>query len=174
VREASSKVTSIDTSSVAPELDEPFVDAEGATHNIADALQRGPVLLGIYKSSCQASKTMFPILERIHQRYSDRGLTVYGVSQDSPNVTRSFARRAGITFPMLIEGDDFSISNRFNIFATPTVYLIRPDGTIASSIMGFFRDQVNEFAGTVAAELGAPPEPIIAEDESDIPLFVPG
>ncbi len=164
----------IDAGSPAPGLNEPFTDADGQSHNIADALQRGPVVLGIYRSSCQASKTMFPMLQRLHQRDGERGLSVYGVSQDSPNVTRSFARRYGITFPILIEGDDFPLSNRFDIFATPTVYLLRGDGTVASSIMGFFRDQVNEFATTVASELGVTSEPIIAEDESDIPLFVPG
>jgi peroxiredoxin len=167
-------VAPIDTGNHAPDLNLPIADADGAIHNIADALQHGPVLLGIYKSSCQASKTMFPILERFHERYHDRGLTVYGISQDSPNVTRSFARRYGITFPLLVEGNDYPISRRFDIFATPTLYLIRPDGTVASSIMGFFRQQVNEFAATVAAEVGALPEPIIAEDESEIPLFVPG
>jgi len=164
----------IDTGNIAPKVDEPFLDANGTPHSIEHALKRGPLVLGIYKSSCQASKTMFPILERLHQRYADRGLIVYGVSQDSPNVTQSFARRYGITFPILVEGEGYPISRGFDIFATPTVYLIRPDGVILSSIMGFLRDQVNEFSNLVAAELGAPPEPVIAENESEIPLFVPG
>jgi peroxiredoxin len=164
----------IDTGNTAPKFDESFLDANGTPYSIEEALKHGPLVLGIYKSSCQASKTMFPILERLHQRYGDRGLTVYGVSQDSLNVTRSFARRYGITFPLLIEGEGYPISRAFDIFATPTVYLIRPNGVVLSSIMGFFRDQVNEFANLVAAEIGAPPEPVIAEDESEIPLFVPG
>jgi peroxiredoxin len=167
-------VAPIDTGNHAPALADPIPDAEGATHTIADALKRGPVLLGIYKSSCQASKTIFPILERFHQRYGDCGLTVYGISQDSPNVTRSFARRYGITFPLLVEGERYPISRSFDIFATPTVYLIRPDGTVVSAIMGFLRDQVNDFSATVAAEIGATPEPIIADDETEVPLFVPG
>ncbi len=173
-QEAPTTVAPIDTGNTAPKLDEPFLDAEGNPHTIEAALKRGPVLLGIYKSSCQASKTIFPILERIYLRHNDRGLTVYGVSQDSPNITRSFARRYGITFPLLVEGDGYPISRRFDIFATPTLYFIRPDGVVVSSIMGFFREQVNEFANLIATELGAPAEPIIAEDETDVPLFVPG
>lgn len=164
----------IDPGDKAPDLNLPIPDADGVPRDIAEALQHGPVLLGIYKSSCQASKTMLPILERFYQRYHVSGLAVYGVSQDSPNVTRSFARRYGISFPLLIEGDEYPISRRLDIFATPTVYLIRPDGAVVSSIMGFFRDQINEFAITVASEIGVPPEPIIAADESEIPLFVPG
>jgi peroxiredoxin len=173
-KETTTKVAPIDTGNHAPALTDPIPDADGTPRRIADALRDGPVLLGIYKSSCQASKTIFPILERLHQRDGARGLTVYGISQDSPNVTRSFARRYGITFPLLVEGEAYPVSRAFDIFATPTVYLVRPDGTVASSIMGFFRDQVNEFAATVANELGVPPEPIIAEDETEVPLFVPG
>jgi peroxiredoxin len=167
-------VTPLDAGDQAPDLNISIPDAGGETRMIADALRRGPVLLGIFKSSCQASKSMFPILERVYQRYHDHGLTVYGVSQDSPTVTRSFARRYGITFPLLVEGDNYPVSRRFDIFATPTVYLIRPDGTVVSSIMGFFREQVNDYARTIAAEVGATPEPIIGDDETEIPLFVPG
>ena len=164
----------IDAGGSIPNLDTQFLDANEVPHNVAEALERGPVLLAIYKSSCQASKTIFPIIERIYQRHRDHGLTVYGVSQDSPNVTRSFARRYGVTFPLLVEGDAYPISRRFDIFATPTLYLIRPDGIVLSSIMGFFREQVIEFATLIATELGAAPEPIVAENETDIPLFVPG
>jgi peroxiredoxin len=167
-------VAPIDTGNTAPNLDETFPDADGNPYRIEEALKRGPVLLAIYKSSCQASKTIFPIIERIYQRHQDQGFTVYGVSQDSPNVTRSFARRYGVTFPLLVEGDAYPISRRFDIFATPTLYFIRPDGIVLSSIMGFFREQVIEFATLIATELGAPPEPIVAENETDIPLFVPG
>jgi peroxiredoxin len=164
----------IDAGEAAPDFPEPILDAEGTAHDLAAALAHGPVLLAIYKSSCQASKTIFPILERIYQRYRDCGLSVFGVSQDSPNVTRSFARRYGVTFPLLVEGDGYPISRKFDIFATPTVYLIRSDGTVVSTIMGFFKEQVNEFASGVAAELGQPAAPIIADDETEIPLFVPG
>jgi peroxiredoxin len=173
-QEASATVAPIDTGNTAPNLDETFLDAEGNPHSIGEALKRGPVLLGIYKSSCQASKSIFPILERMYQRHQDQGLTVFGISQDSPNVTRSFARRYGVTFPLLIEGESYPISRRFDIFATPTLYFIGSDGIVISSIMGFFREQVVEFANLIAGELGVPPSPIIADTETDIPLFVPG
>ena len=68
------------------------------------ALAKGPVLIGIYKSSCQASKAMFPFLQRLADRYGDKGLSVFGIAQDSANITRSFARRLDLTFPILVEG----------------------------------------------------------------------
>jgi peroxiredoxin len=117
---------------------------------------------------------MLPALERLHHTYADAELTVYGLAQDSANITKSFARRYDITFPILIDTDDYAMSRAFDIFATPTVYLIKMDGMIAASLMGFMREQVNELANTIAAELGRPPQTLIADDEADVPLFVPG
>jgi len=76
---------------------------EGERHSLEEALQRGPVVLAIYKASCQASKTAMPFLERIFEAYPAERLTVWGVAQDSANVTRSFIRRYGISFPVLLD-----------------------------------------------------------------------
>jgi peroxiredoxin len=167
-------LTPIEAGQPAAALDLELPDADGNRQTLSAALAQGRVLLGLYKSSCQASKAMLPALNRFHQRFADHGLTVYGLSQDSANVTKSFARRYGITYPILIDTSDYAMSRTFDIFATPTVYLIEPDGMVAASLMGFFRQQVNELADKVASELGLPPQPLITDDETDIPLFVPG
>lgn len=153
-----------------------FPDTDGIEHVLADALKKGPVLLGIYKSSCGASKAMMPMLNRFVDRYGIFGLQVLGVAQDSANVTRSFIRRSGgLDYPVLIEGDDFPLSIAFDIFATPTVYVIRQDGTIAYTTMGFLRVQMEEFSRAVADVLGVAYQPIIHEEvDEEIPLFVPG
>ena len=164
----------IEVGAKAPRLDEPLVDAEGQTHVVADALAGGPVLLGIYKSSCQASKTMLPFLERLRQRHAGTPLTVLGVSQDSANITRSFARRYGLAYPILIEPEGFPVSQAFDIAATPTVYLLQPDGTVAFTTMGFFKEPVNELGAAVAAALGVESSPLVTDADADVPFFVPG
>jgi len=151
-----------------------LADATGAAYDINDALKHGSVLLGLYKSSCQASKTMFPFLERLHQRYAETPLTVLGVSQDSPMITTSFARRMGVTFPMLIEPAGYPVANAYGITCTPTVFLILPDGSVSYTTMGFFRDPVNELGNAVAAAVGRKPSPLVTEADSDVPVFVPG
>lgn len=160
----------------APNLSTPFPDTEGNEHVLANALRNGPILLGIYKSSCGASKAMMPMLNRFVDRYGIFGLQVFGIAQDSANVTRSFIRRSGgLDYPVLIEGDDYPLSVAFDIFATPTVYVIRQDGTIAYTTMGFLRVQMEEFSHTVADVLGVAYQPIIDEEaDEEIPLFVPG
>ena len=158
----------------APPLAKSFSDAEGNQHSIQEALANGPVLLGIYKSSCAASKVMLPMLQRIQQQHEADGLTTFGVAQDSPNITRSFARRYGLDVPLLVEGPDYPISVGFDIRATPTVILLRRDGSVAYTTMGFLRDQVEEIEAAVANELGVRPHRIVDPNESEIPLFVPG
>ena len=160
----------------APNLNRTFPDSEGTDYNLAEVLRSGPLLLGIYKSSCAASKAMMPMLDRFVDRYGVFGLQVFGIAQDSANVTRSFIRRAGgLAYPVLIEGDDFPLSVEFDIFATPTVYVIRQNGTIAYTTMGFLRVQLEEFSQAVANVLGVAYQPIIEEAiDEEIPLFVPG
>ena len=118
-------VATIEVGQTAPLPEAPLVDADGTPRDLRAALALGPVVLGIYKSSCQASKTMFPFLERLHRRFGGDGLSVFGVSQDSATITRSFARRLDLSFPILIEPEGYPVSTAFDIAATPTIFLIR-------------------------------------------------
>ena len=167
-------MATIEVGQKAPGLDLALQDAEGGSVDLQAALGRGPVLLGLYKSSCQASKTMFPFLERLRRWYAADGLSVYGVSQDSSNVTRSFARRLGLSFPILIEPDGYPVSIAFGITATPTVFLIRQDGTVAFTTMGFFKETVNELAVAVAGVVEREPQPVVTAEDTGVPMFVPG
>jgi peroxiredoxin len=158
----------------APFPDAELTDAEGQAHDLKRIAADGPLLLGIYKSSCASSKQMFPFLERLNARHSADGLKVLGVSQDSANITRSFARRFGITFPLLLEGDDYPVSRAFDIVATPTVFLIEPSGTVAYATMGFMKPALDALGDVVADAVGKPHQPLVTPGDSDVPMFVPG
>ncbi len=164
----------IEAGAPAPALSLTLEDAEGEPHDVGEELSGQPAVLGIYKSSCQASKTMFPFLERVRERYADADLVVLGVSQDSANITRSFARRLGLTFPILIEGDQHPVSRAFEIQATPTVFVLGADGTVAYTTMGFFKQQVEEIGEAVAATTGREVRPLLGEADVSAPMFVPG
>jgi peroxiredoxin len=163
---------SIEPGAAAPHLALPDA-AEGTEYDLKDALKRGPVVLGIYKSSCQASKTMFTMLERLHRAYPEDRLTVWGVAQDSPNVSRSFARRTGVTFPILIEGDEYPVSKEYSIEATPTVYLIDQNGRVVWQAMGFQKPAMDELSSKIAELLGIDPVDVTSGTD-DIPNWVPG
>lgn len=146
---------------------------EGERHSLEEALRRGPVVLVIYKSSCQASKTAMPFLERLFQAYPRERLTVWGVAQDSANVTRSFIRRSGVTFPVLIDQDDYAVSRAFDIPATPTIVLIDRDGTVLWQAVGFQKAAMVELSRRVAELLELEPVDVVAGTE-DVPDWVPG
>ncbi len=167
-------MATIGVGDAAPALDLVLTDANGNDHRLADALERGPVLLGIYKSSCQASKSMFPFLQRLGDIYGVDGLSVFGVAQDSDNITRSFARRLDLEMPILIEGDDYPVTLAYDIVATPTVFLIRTDGTVAWTTMGFMRPQIGDLGDAIAAELGVTPRTVLTDADAASPMFVPG
>jgi peroxiredoxin len=158
----------------APIPEAEFNDAEGQVHDLRRVAADGPVLLGIYKSSCASSKQMFPFLERLNERHTADGLTVLGISQDSANITRSFARRYGITFPLLLECDDYPVSRAFDIMATPTVFLIEPGGTVAYATMGFMKPALDALGDAVANMLGKPHQALVTPEDSEVPMFVPG
>ena len=151
-----------------------FPDAGGQERDLNGLLENGPLLIGIYKSSCASSKQMFPFLERVHQRLAAHGLNVLGVSQDSPNITRSFARRYGITFPIIIEGEEYPISRAFEIAATPTVFLIEPDGTVSYTTMGFLKPGLDALGDAAADAVSVTREPLVTDTDGDVPMFVPG
>jgi peroxiredoxin len=113
------------------------------------------------------------MLEQIRQSYPEDKLTVYGVAQDSPNVTRSFIRRIGVTFPILVEGDEYPVSQEYAIEATPTVFLIDQNGHVAWQGMGFQRDAVVELSEKIAELIGTEPVDVFANVD-DIPGWVPG
>ncbi|MBA2596559.1 MAG: TlpA family protein disulfide reductase [Chloroflexota bacterium] len=158
----------------APLPDLVFEDAEGVEREVTRVLAAGPLLLGIYKSSCASSKQMFPFLQRLHDRHMDDDLQVLGVSQDSANITRSFARRLGIAFPLLLEGDTYPISRAFDIVATPSVFLIDRDGSVAYSTMGFLKPSLDALGDAVADAVGKPHTPLVTSADGDVPMFVPG
>lgn len=167
-------MATIGVGEAAPALDLVLTDANGNDHRLADALARGPVLLGVYKSSCQASKTMFPFLQRLADIYGVDGLSVFGVAQDSDNITRSFGRRLDLTIPILVEGADYPVSLAYDIAATPTVFLIRRDGTVAWTTMGFMKPQIAGLGDAIAAELGVEPRTVVTDADAAAPMFVPG
>jgi len=147
--------------------------AQGARHDLATALRHGPVVAGFYKSSCEASQIAFPFLERIYQAYPKDRLSVWGVAQDSANITRSFSRRRGITFPMLIDEDEYATSRAYDIPATPAIFLIDTEGAVVWQAAGFNKVGMDELSGKIAELLGVEKADVVSHTD-DTPNSVPG
>jgi peroxiredoxin len=155
----------------APPFDLP--DLEGRRHRLEDVLAQGPALAVFWKPACGTCHLAFPYLQRLAEAYPSGGWQLLSVSQDSAQASGDFARRYGLTFPTLIEGEGWPVSRQYDPDATPTLFLISSDGTIEMTSVGFSKEGLNEVSRRLAAHLGETPQ-VIAEENDGNPPFKPG
>jgi methylamine dehydrogenase accessory protein MauD len=85
------------------------------------------VLLVFTQSGCGPCRTIIPELNRL-----ERGETqVLVVNNGEPEATRKWSAEVGARFPVLAQ-DKFSISKKYEVYATPFAFLIDPQGVIVS------------------------------------------
>lgn len=132
-------------------------DTSGERRSLADALKKGPVLLAFYKVSCPVCQFAFPYLERIQQRIKGRDdVQLWGVAQDDADDAERFARQYDCTFPMLTDEDPYPVSNEYGLTNVPTLFLVRPDGQIQLSSVGFVKSDIEAAAAELTRNAGAP------------------
>ncbi len=148
-------------------------DVSGQTVSLGDALKRGPVVAAFLKVSCPVCQFTFPFLERLHQAYGKHGATVLGISQDDARDTKDFWKEYGLTFPALVDGDGYPVSNEYGLTNVPTVMLIAPDGGVKVSGHGFSRDDLEKMSAELARHTGLPPAALWRKGEA-IPDYKPG
>lgn len=141
-----------------------LADLQGRTMNLADQLQRGPVVLAFFKISCPVCQYAFPFLERLHQAYPDAA--IYGVSQNSARDTERFCREFGVTFRVLLDDPGkYTASNAYGLTNVPSIFYIAPDGTIEISSVGWSRRDVEEIGRRLAGGKKHNPAPLFLAGE---------
>ena len=119
--------------------------------------RRGPVLLDFWATWCKPCVTAIPEIERLHQTYAGRGLTVVGISVDGPRnfaKVRPFVTRLGITYPVALD-EDGSLQQKFQVRAMPTSVLIDTAGTIVHTWQGFRPGETEHWKARIEALLPA-------------------
>ena len=148
-------------------------DVEGRPMTLAGLLQKGPVLAAFYKVSCPVCQFTLPFLERIHKAYGNERVAIIGVSQDDAGDTKEFRTEYGLTFPSLIDAEDYQVSNAYGLTNVPTLFLIQPDGTNAASFTGFDKQGLEGVSASFAEHLSKPVTPVFKPGES-VPDHKPG
>lgn len=125
----------------APRFD--FADLSGGRQSLARILEKGPVLLALFKVTCPVCQLAFPFLERMAD---NDALQVMAISQDDASATRAFNARFGVDFPTLLDEsrEGYPVSNAFGISSVPSLFLIETDGTISHSFAGFSKRDFEE------------------------------
>lgn len=94
-----------------------------------------PVWINFWQSSCDHCVNEIPIIERVYQRYKDRGVAVLGVNvgQD-PEVVTHFTEDNGYDWTFLL--DDGTVTSQYCVTGVPTHLFIDRDGRIRSILVG--------------------------------------
>jgi peroxiredoxin len=113
---------------IAPDFRLPRIDGEDLS--LSD-LRGQCVLLVFSNPNCGPCDELAPELEKIHQERPE--LQVLMVSRRDAEATRAKAAKLGLTFPIVMQ-DQWEISLKYAMFATPIGYLIDEQGLILSDV----------------------------------------
>ena len=123
--------------------------------DLADLLTRGPVVLDFWATWCQPCAQALPEMQRVAERWSDRGVTVVGVSIDGPrnqSRVRPFAAKLGLTFPILFDADG-KLQRDYQVSAVPTTVVIDTRGRIAYASEGWWPGETKKIENVLATLL---------------------
>ena len=109
-----------------------LADVEGGTFTLADLLGFGkPVLLLFADPGCGPCAALFPEVGRWQRDYAEK-LTLAVISRGSREVNRSKVSAHGLA-RVLLQADR-EVQTAYQVMGTPSLVLIRPDGTIGSRL----------------------------------------
>ncbi len=147
--------------------------ADGKSYSLKEKLSTDLILMAFYKNTCPTCQFTLPFLERIHKNYAGKGFTLWGISQDNQADTQQFAQQYKITFPLLLDQNNYQFSYAYGITVVPTLFLIDKNQEILFSGEGFVKEELEKLSGEIAQKIGSSSVDIFA-GESYVPAFKAG
>lgn len=148
-------------------------DAAGNEYSLAEELRKGPVVAAFFKISCPVCQFTFPFLERLFKLYGENVATFLAISQDDALDTREFCQEYGVTFPALIDDENYTASNSYGLTNVPSLFLIGADGIVKVTSIGFDKTQLEAISSELAAVAKRPAVALFRAGEI-VPGFKPG
>lgn len=107
-----------------------------------------PLLLTFFSVFCEPCRAVLPLVQRVREKYGDRGLQVACVSLDGQPFVKTvagFAKQEGYTFRVLLDEVDenqrFRVADAYRVEEIPTLYLVDEKGRIAFGRTGRVREE---------------------------------
>jgi len=96
------------------------------------------MILAFWATWCPPCRREVPGFIELQETYGERGLQVVGLSVDQkgPGVVESYAREAGINYPVLM-ADEAIVEAFGGVRSIPTTFIIDREGRIASKHIGY-------------------------------------
>src|SRR5262249_4913835 len=89
------------------------------------------VLLVFSSPTCGPCNTLAPQLEEFHRAHPEQEVIM--ISKGEPKENRAKVKEHALTFPVVLQ-QQWEISRRYAMFATPIAYLIDEQGIIARDV----------------------------------------
>jgi peroxiredoxin len=142
----------INSGKKAPDFKLPATD--GKPYSLKEVLAKNVTLVVFYKDTCPTCQFALPFIGRIYQAYKDKGLQVLGIEQDDKQRTVAFSQEYGLTFPALLDMENYKVSYAYGIDTVPTIFLVDKNGEILFTSVGFVKDELAELSKKIAEKLG--------------------
>lgn len=95
-----------------------------------DDLRGRAVILDFWATWCGPCQAEAPILNKVAERYKDKGLVVIGVNtSEEDGYARPWALRHGITYP-ITHDDANGVADKYLVKSLPTLVFISRDGKV--------------------------------------------
>ena len=103
-------------------------------------LRGKPVLLDFWASWCSACRAETPLVDKIAQRYKDRGLVVIGVDTDEPEPqTFPWKVARGLAYPIVFDGANTAAA-QYGVTGLPTLVVVSRAGKVVAVRIGVTDD----------------------------------
>ncbi len=143
-----------------------LTDTQGRSFSLDQARAAGPVVAAFFKVGCPTCQYAFPFFERIFKAYPQDKVKLVGVSQDSKAETEAFAKKFGVTFPILLDDTNkYPASNAYGLTNVPSTFLVSSTGKIERSIVGWDKKEITQLNEAMAKAAGMAPVPIFNAGE---------
>jgi peroxiredoxin len=146
---------------------------DGLEYSLHEAVGKGPVLLAFWQAGCGSCKLAAPYLSRLYGAYENIGWSFWAVAQDDAAAAGAFVRKHGFRPTVLLDAPALTVSQRYDPDATPTLYLVEPDGVVSLVSSGFDKGELNEISRRVAGYCAADYVEVAPADDGN-PAFKPG
>jgi peroxiredoxin len=95
------------------------------------------VLLNFWATWCVPCREEMPAMERLYQRFKDRGLVVLAISVDAPGSSAvvSFARELGLTYPIGLD-PKMTLARQYGVHGLPASFLLDRTGAVVGRALG--------------------------------------
>jgi peroxiredoxin len=131
------------------------------------------MLLDFWVMWCETCREEVPVVQKIQDNYSGKGVAVLGIHLEEKNAgkVKSFVDNAGITYTVLLDPAEIT-ADRFAIKGTPSVVIIDTSGAVVRKFRELDRKtekEVYRVLDSLTSTLPAAP----ADQPENIPVKLP-